>query len=92
MSRSPEKAVTYGNLPNIRIPASEKCRNEERLSLLKQAEKQKAAHLRGRLFGETRIADYLILVSLYGTCLRAFGSNLMISILPGMVRLFLVVV
>jgi phytoene dehydrogenase-like protein len=39
-----------------------------------------------------RRIDYLILVSLYMTCLRALGSNFMISILAGIVRLFLSVV
>lgn len=36
--------------------------------------------------------DYLILVSLYMTCLRALGSNFLISIFSGVVFLFLVVV
>jgi hypothetical protein len=44
---------------------------------------------------ETRLRErvsYLSLVSLYNTCLRALGSNFMISILSGMVFLFLLVV
>jgi hypothetical protein len=41
---------------------------------------------------EMGIANYLILVSLYMTCLRALGSNFMISIFAGIVRLFLSVV
>jgi hypothetical protein len=54
---------------------------------------KKAAHFRGRLLrtAEKQI-DYLILVSLYITCLRALGSNFMISIFAGIVRLFLSVV
>jgi hypothetical protein len=52
---------------------------------------KKAAHWKvGGFFRKNQ--DYLILVSLYRTCLRAFGSNLVISIFAGMVRLFLVVV
>jgi hypothetical protein len=35
---------------------------------------------------------YLIFDSLYGTCLRATGSNFMVSILSGWSRLFFVVV
>jgi hypothetical protein len=45
-----------------------------------------------RLFSSEHKNDYLILVSLYMTCLRTLGSNFMISILAGVVRLFLVVV
>jgi hypothetical protein len=36
--------------------------------------------------------NYLILASLYMTCLRTTGSNFLISIFSGMVRLFLSVV
>jgi hypothetical protein len=36
--------------------------------------------------------NYFSLISLYSTCLRALGSNFMISILSGVVFLFLVVV
>jgi len=55
-----------------------------------RAQNNKAPQLRGFVVGVE--ADYLILVSLYSTCLRAFGSNFMIDIFSGMVRLFFVVV
>ena len=37
-------------------------------------------------------SDYFNFVSLYSTCLRTTGSNFLISIFSGIVRLFLVVV
>jgi len=36
--------------------------------------------------------NYFSLISLYSTCLRAFGSNFMIDIFSGIVFLFLLVV
>jgi hypothetical protein len=44
------------------------------------------------LFLALRCSDYFSLVSLYSTCLRAFGSNFMIDIFSGIVFLFLLVV
>ena len=38
------------------------------------------------------VITYLILASLNSTCLRTLGSNFLITIFSGMVRLFLVVV
>ena len=45
----------------------------------------------GRLFYYLKY-HYFSFVSLYITCLRTTGSNFLISIFPGIVRLFLVVV
>src|SRR5690606_9461159 len=42
--------------------------------------------------GASLAPNYFSLVSLYSTCLRATGSNFLISIFSGMLRLFLVVV
>ena len=39
-----------------------------------------------------KLRSYLSFISLYATCLRATGSNLMNASLSGVVRLFLVVV
>ena len=39
-----------------------------------------------------RLNFYFSLISLYSTCLRALGSNLVINIFSGIVFLFLVVV
>jgi hypothetical protein len=43
-------------------------------------------------FLRNKRAAYFSLTSLYSTCLRALGSNFMISIFSGMVFLFFVVV
>ena len=60
---------------------------------LQVAEKQKAPREAGLfVVKRTRKPDYLIFVSLYATCLRTTGSNFMISIFSGMLRLFFVVV
>jgi hypothetical protein len=48
--------------------------------------------LGGHFFQTTTKLNYFSLVSLYATCLRATGSNFLISIFSGVVRLFLVVV
>jgi hypothetical protein len=54
---------------------------------------QKAPHKAGLFVSSgSQETDYLIFVSLYATCLRATGSNFMISIFSGMLRLFFVVV
>src|ERR1700761_1963749 len=62
--------------------------------IIERAAKQKAPHkCRAFVFVNKQEArSYLILVSLYGTCLRTTGSNLLISIFSGMLRLFFVVV
>ena len=44
------------------------------------------------VLADMRARGYFSLVSLYNTCLRALGSNFLISSLSGVVRLFLVVV
>ena len=58
-----------------------------------QAEKQKSPQDSAlQAFQAGNEINYLILASLYITCLRTTGSNFLISIFSGMVRLFLSVV
>ena len=45
-----------------------------------------------RVFDKGLRRNYFSLISLYSTCLRAFGSNFMIDIFSGIVFLFLLVV
>jgi hypothetical protein len=47
---------------------------------------------RGGFFVRRLRLNYFSLISLYSTCLRAFGSNFMIDIFSGIVFLFLLVV
>jgi hypothetical protein len=54
-------------------------------------EKSRRALLPGGFCRSARL-NYFSFISLYSTCLRALGSNFMISIFSGMVFLFFVVV
>lgn len=53
---------------------------------------KKPPGLRRAVFGKEPGLNYFSFISLYSTCLRALGSNFMISIFSGIVFLFLVVV
>jgi hypothetical protein len=66
-------------------------RREDRLAEEILRVKRKPAMAAGFSVQQAQQA-YLILASLYITCLRMVGSNFFISILPGWLRLFLVVV
>src|SRR3990167_7908092 len=54
--------------------------------------RKKTAGLAPGGFGKEPGLNYFSFISLYSTCLRALGSNFMISIFSGIVFLFLVVV
>ena len=84
--------VQMGMRAAVRIYAHSQYYRQQRL-FLGQIKKQKPGKLPG--FAGVEIGNavsYLILASLYGTCLRTTGSYFFISSLSGVVRLFLVVV